>query len=123
MNVLIQEIASSHPPDDYHSYENNLASLYSEVKNGRYKIDPSSKLWINTSTNSPVSIDTLGHMIEQGSSNHYDVLNLVLAAAGRVAGAMKNKKSHFDNQDSGHMEMLAVVMTTILFRRSDKLAK
>jgi len=120
LNVLIHDMAASKPPADYHHYENKLAISYDDVKSGRFKLNRSRKLWIDTATNLPVSKDMVGHMIEQATCGHYDVPDLVLSAAGRVATSLRFGVSHFDDLDDGHLEMLSVIMTDILFRRSDR---
>jgi hypothetical protein len=115
INILIQEIASSIPPDNYHYYENKLAEMYDAVKRGELKLDNSGKIWINASTGCRVSKEWVGHMIEQSRSGSDSLPDLVLAASGRVAASMKHGISHFDELDHGHMEMLAIVMMVILF--------
>lgn len=117
LNVLIDQIVAVDPPTDYHAFENHIAGQYDGVINGRYYLKD--KLWFNSKTGKPVKKDDVGHMMEQASCGSDDIPELVHSAAGRVATAMAYGKSHFDDLDTGHMEMLAVVMMTILFRRSD----
>lgn len=62
-------------------------------------------------------------MMEQASSGSDDVPGLVLAASGRIATAMSYGVTNFDDLDRGHMEMLAIDLMTILFRRSDAPAR
>ena len=119
LNVLIQDIARSVPPTDYHEHENRLAIAYDGVKSGRYRLNRSRKLWIDSSTGKTATKDMVGHMIEQATCGHYDVPDLVLSAAGRVAASMRFGIDHFDQLDDGHQAMLSVIMTDILFRRSD----
>jgi hypothetical protein len=121
LNVLIQEISRSSPPRDYHAYENRLAINYSEVTSGRFYLD--GKLWRDRKTGNLVQKDFVGHMIEQATCGHYDVPDLVLAASGRIAASLRFGVDHFDKLDHGHMEMLSVIMTDILFRRSDRPAQ
>jgi hypothetical protein len=121
LNVLIEEIATSSPPRDYHSYENALAINYDGVRSGRVYLD--GKLWRDAQTGKLVEKDMVGHMIEQATSAHYDVPDLVLAAAGRVAAAFHFGTTHFDDLDHGHLEMLSIIMTDTLFRRADRPAR
>lgn len=123
LNVLMYDIATSTPPINYHHHENKLAILYDGIKNGHFKLNRPKKLWIDTTTNSPASKDMVGHMLEQASCGHFDVPDLVLSAAGRVATSMRHGVSHFDDLDEGHFEMLAIIMADILFRRSDRPAR
>jgi hypothetical protein len=118
LNVLIEEISTSNPPRDYHAYENKLAMNYPEVRSGRYYLE--GKLWRDIQSGKLVEKDFVGHMIEQATAAQNDVPDLVLAAAGRVATAFNFRVAHFDDLDRGHMEMLSVIMTDILFRRSDQ---
>lgn len=119
LNVLIEQVARSVPPTDYHSHENRLAQLYARVGGGRFHLSKSGKLWIDSQTNKPTSKEMVGHMIEQASSGSDDVPDLVLACAGRVATAMRFGVRHFDDLDDGHLAMLAVLIAVVLFRRSD----
>ncbi len=121
LNVLIEEVSLSSPPRDYHSYENRLAIHYEGVTTGRFYLH--GKLWRDRQTGELVEKDFVGHMIEQATCGHYDVPDLVLAASGRVAAALYFGVEHFDKLDHGHMEMLSVIMTDILFRRSDRPAR
>jgi hypothetical protein len=121
LNVLIDQIAAVNPPTDYHAFENGLASSYDDAINGRYFLQ--GKLWHDRQTGQSIEKDTVGHMMEQASSGSDDAPGLVFAAAGRVATAMRHGVSHFDDLDRGHMEMLAIVLMTLLFRRSDSPAR
>jgi len=117
LNILIHRIAKTDPPTDYHALENKIASEYEDARNARYYIK--NRLWYDRNTDDPIKKDDVGHMMEQASCGSDDVAELVEAAAGRVAIAMHHGISKFDDLDQGHMEMLAIVMMTVLFRRSD----
>jgi hypothetical protein len=117
LNVLIDEIAATTPPSDYHRYENQIAAEYTDAINGRYFLK--GKLWHVKQSGQPIQKDDVGHMMEQASSGSDDIPDLVLAAAGRIATAMSYGVANFDDLDRGHMEMLAIDLMTILFRRSD----
>lgn len=121
LNVLIENIANSSPVLDYHSHENELASGYQEVSSGEIYLE--GNLWLDRKTGRPIEKDMVGHMIEQSTAGWDDLPELVLAAAGRVAAALRFGISHFDDLDSGHMQMLAVIMTDIIFRRCDQPAR
>jgi hypothetical protein len=81
------------------------------------------KLWHDKQTGQPIQKDDVGHMMEQASSASDDIPDLVFAAAGRITTAMSYGVANFDDLDRGHMEMLAIDLMTILFRRSDTLAR
>jgi hypothetical protein len=121
LNVLIDEIAAASPPYDYHEHENQIAAEYRGAINGRYFLK--GRLWHDKQTGQPIQKDDVGHMMEQASSGSDNVPGLVLAAAGRVATAMSHGVANFDDLDRGHMEMLAIDLMTILFRRSDNPAR
>lgn len=121
LNVLIDEIAATTPPSDYHRFEEQIAAEYTDAINGRYFLR--GKLWHDKQTGRPIDKDDVGNMMEQASSGLGDVPGLVLAAAGRIATAMSYGVANFDDLDRGHMEMLAVDLMTILFRRSDAPAR
>lgn len=57
--------------------------------------------------------------MEQAAIGYEDVPDLVLAAAGRVSAAMKHGDATFDDLDDGHADMLAEVLTVILFIRAN----
>lgn len=116
LNVLIDEIAAQSPPSDYHRLENEIAAGYTGVLDGRYFLK--GKLWHDKQTGLPIQKDDVGHMMEQASSGWNDIPESVLAAAGRIATAMRYGVTNFDDLDHGHMEMLAIDLMTILFRRS-----
>lgn len=121
LNVLIDEIAAASPSYDYHKLENQIAADYTDAINGRYFLKGT--LWHDKQTGQPIQKDDVGHMMEQASSGSDDVPGLVLAAAGRIATAMSYSVGNFDDLDRGHMEMLAIDLMTILFRRSDNPAR
>ncbi len=121
LNVLIEQMAATAPPLDYHAFENEIASQYESAVSGRYYLK--GKFWFDRQTEMPIAKDDVGHMMEQASCGSDDIPGLVHAAAGRVATAMAYGNSHFDDLDSGPMEMLAIVLMTILFRRSDSPAR
>ncbi|CAN0303965.1 unnamed protein product, partial [Chrysoparadoxa australica] len=118
LNKLVEEISNLVPPTDYHALENQHAINYEGVASGRFYLD--GKLWRDQQTGQLVDKDFVGHMIEQATCGHYDVPDLVLSAAGRISTALKFGVDHFDKLDRGHMEMLSVIITDILFRRSDR---
>lgn len=120
LNKLIEEISHSLPPQDDHALENQYAINYEGVASGRFHLD--GKLWRDRQTGKLVNKDFVGHMIEQATCGHYDVPDLVHSAAGRVSTALQFGVDHFDKLDRGHMEMLSVIITDILFRRSDRSA-
>lgn len=116
LNVLVEEISLIVPSIDYHSYENNILYNYSNFLN-KYQLK--GKIWHDKSTGLPLDKSEIGYMIEQGSSGQVDVPDLVMAAAGRIATSMYYGVDHFDKLDSGHMAMLGIIITIILFRRFD----
>ncbi|MFN7310785.1 MAG: hypothetical protein ACK5T0_05370 [Vampirovibrionales bacterium] len=119
LNILIRDIASATPEKYYHTLENKWIELFSDVKQGAYKLN-SNRLWVDSLTDEPVPKDMLGHMLEQATCCYEDIPDLITAVAGRVQTSMgRGKKTHFDQLDNGHMQMIGIIMTVILFRRSD----
>lgn len=121
LNVLIDEIAATSPPSDYHAFENQIAAEHNGAIEGRYFLKGG--LWYDNETSQLIQKDDVGHMMEQASSAWDDIPELVLATAGRVATAMRHGVMEFDDLDQGHMEMMAIDLMTILFRRSDSPAR
>ena len=121
LNVLIDQIAATAPPSDYHMFENQIACGYEGAIRGRYSL--TGKLWYDSQTGQPIEKDAVGNMMEQASCGSDDIPGLVYAAAGRVATAMSYGTENFDDFDRGHMEMLAIDLMTVLFRRSDTPAR
>lgn len=116
MNELILDIARSIPPTDYHAHEDAVIRLREVNDEAVYQ---EGKRWRARRTGKPLSKSSIGGLMEQAAIGYEDVPDLVLAAAGRVATAMKHGDATFDDLDDGHADMLAEVLTVILFIRAN----
>ncbi|MDG1286323.1 MAG: hypothetical protein P8P30_02025 [Rickettsiales bacterium] len=123
LNILIDEIAKTHPPISYHYHENSIASQHRDTKDGSVILSKSKNIWLDPITKKPISIAQVGHYIEQSAARGVDDSELVAAASGRVARSISCDVNHFDDLDQGHLSMLAEIMSIILFMRSDEPAR
>lgn len=105
LNHLIQEIASTPPPVNYHDNEDALAY---------YLVD---KGWPITKINGRWDYPDYERILEQGGFSDTDEKNLVKAASGRTHAAMDFDQYEFDDMEDGHMKILASVIAVILYHR------
>lgn len=116
MNQLIREISLATPPESYHAHEDAVIRLREGAASGLIYLQ--GKRWRDRATGEPMAKSSIGSLLEQASIGYDDVPDLVLAAAGRVATALKFGDANFDDLDEGHADMLAEVLTVILFIRA-----
>lgn len=108
LNLLIDEIATTMPPQRYHDQEDIVAELAKERLH--WPIRKKGSRWIG------------GHyetILEQGSCGDADQMELVLAASGRVRAAIRRGQLHFDSMEISHRAILGGVMAIVIFHRSD----
>ncbi len=117
MNQLILDISRATPPADYHAHEDAVIRLRDGIENGTIYLER--KRWRDRQTGEPLDKSTLGSLMEQASIIYEDIPDLVLAAAGRVATAMKHGDATFDDLDDGHADMLAEILTIIIWVRAN----
>jgi hypothetical protein len=116
MNQLILDISRATPPADYHAHEDAVIRLREGIDNGA--IYQEGRRWRDRKTGEPLHKSSISSLMEQASIRYEDVPDLVLAAAGRVATALKFGDANFDDLDNGHADMLAEVLTVIIFIRA-----
>lgn len=57
-------------------------------------------------------------ILEQGGFSDDDQQNLLIAAAGRIKVAIDYNQLHFDDMERGHQNILADILSIILYHRS-----
>ena len=108
LNELIDELGQTVPPKKYHDNEDRLAEF--TRRHLKWNIRKEGNKWVG---------EDYATILEQGSFNDFDQHELVLAAAGRIYAAKNRGQNHFDEMEQSHREMLAAVMTIILYHRTD----
>ena len=108
LNVLISELDSTIPPSKYHDNEDRLAEYVKKSLN--WKIYKKGNRWLGMDNFS---------ILEQGGFQDIDQNELLLAAAGRIKAAKNRGQFHFDDMEKSHREMLAAVITIILYHRTE----
>ena len=117
MNTLIGDISMATPPADYHGHEDAVIRLRNGPENSSIYLE--GKRWRDRRTGEPLGKSAIGGLLEQAAIGYDDVPDLILAAAGRVAVALKFGQANFDDLDDGHSDMLSEVLTVILFIRAN----
>lgn len=107
LNLLIEELATTRPPARYHDNEDRLAQYV--VDRLHWPIFKQGNRWMGAD---------YATILEQGGFDDIDQEELLLAAAGRVHAALKHKQTHLDEMEESHRDMLAAVLTIILYQRS-----
>ena len=108
LNVLISELDSTIPPSKYHDNEDRLAEYVKKSLN--WKIYKKGNRWLGMDYFS---------ILEQGGFQDIDQNELLLAAAGRIKAAKDSGQFNFDDMEKSHREMLAAVITIILYHRTE----
>ncbi|WP_193090526.1 hypothetical protein [Advenella sp. FME57] len=111
-NHLIDKLSQTIPPKKYHDSEDRLAEHVQQSLN--WKIKKQGNTWINESGSRLASSDYLA-TLEQGGFRIEGDKDLLDAAAGRVAAAIRYGQTHFDEMEQGHQVILAGVLAAILF--------
>ena len=112
LNHLIDELCSSAPAARYHDSEDRLAEHVQESLN--WKIKKVGNQWLNEKSVRLAPSDYLA-ALEQGGFQINGEKNLLEAASGRVAAAIRHGHAHFDEMERGHQVILAGVLATILY--------
>jgi hypothetical protein len=107
INALITELENASVPENYHENEDKLAEYVAEKLN--WQIKKIGQRWTEADYKS---------ILEQGGFGDIDEQNLVLAASGRIHAAIKFGQSHFDKMEDGHMNILANILSIILYHRN-----
>jgi hypothetical protein len=108
LNALIDCISAAPRPDRYHDNEDVVANYLASQpgstlrkEGGRWKGDDYFSI------------------LERGGFRDIDQRQLRLAAVGRVCAAIEHGQRHFDEMEEGHREMLAIIMTIILYHSAE----
>lgn len=106
INELVDELSNLNPPEKYHDNEDRLAE---HCKNSlKWNISKVGNRWVGSDYSS---------ILEQGGFSDVDEKDLCLAACGRVIAAIDMGQDHFDDMEKSHQDMLANVITIILYHR------
>lgn len=112
LNHLIDELGRAEPPTKYHDSEDGLAEHVQKSLNWRVK--KHENVWKNESGERLHPNDYLA-TLEQGGFRFDGDRDLLDAAAGRVAAAIRHGHIHFDEMERGHQVILAGVLAAILY--------
>lgn len=108
INNLLIELSNLAPPSNYHDNEDKLAEYCKDSLNWPiYKVG---KFWRGMEY---VCI------LEQGSFNDENQINLLLSIAGRLRAAINRNQLNFDDIEKSHQKILADVIAIILYHRSE----
>jgi hypothetical protein len=107
INQLLIDLNNSIVPDSYHDNEDCLAEYVKENLN--WDIKKNGSQWEGAEYKL---------ILEQGGFSDDDQQNLLIAAAGRIKVAIDYNQLHFDDMERGHQNILADVLSIILYHRS-----
>ena len=106
LNIVIELIVNCPRPLKYHEHEDVLVQLFmGELK---WPIQKRGGRWIGADYH---------FMLEQGAFRDLDQNNLIVAATGRVHAALDHGQNHFDEMEDGHLNMLAALLSIIIYHR------
>jgi len=111
-NALVDKLTTTQPPFRYHDNEDRLGEYVQKHLN--WKIRKSGNSWVNQNGSRLHPSDYLA-VLEQGGFYDQGILNLILAASGRIVVAIRRGQMHFDDMERSHQVILAGVLATILF--------
>lgn len=106
LNSLINDLGKLSPPSNYHDNEDRIAE-YAKA-DLQWNIYKSGNHWHGAKYD---------QILEVGGLSDIDQTDLMLAAVGRINAAIDRNQSHFDEMEESHREILAAVMTIILYYR------
>lgn len=106
LNFVIDAMAGTSRPVSYHDDEDVLAENL--LRDLHWPIQEKNGRWVGADYAS---------ILEQGSFRDYGQQRLLSAATGRVYAALDFGQSHFDEMEEGHMQMLAQLITIIIYHR------
>jgi hypothetical protein len=107
INQLLIDLNNSIPPNSYHDNEDCLAEYVKANLN--WNIEKNGSQWEGAEYKL---------ILEQGGFDDSDQQNLLVAAAGRIKVAIDYNQLHFDDMGRGHQNILAYVLSIILYHRS-----
>jgi len=95
------------PPFQYHRNEDCLAEYVNANLN--WNLKNVGGRWVG---------EEYSVILEQGGFNDINLVNLKLAAAGRIKAAIIRKQLHFDDMEQSHQKILADVLAIILYHQT-----
>lgn len=107
LNELIEEIAKTTPPKNYHHYEDSLIELAKKKLN--WNIQKDAGRWTVKDYRAP---------LVEGAYFDFKQEKLIQAASGRIQAAIARGQTEYDTMDNGHQFILSVVMSIIVFQRA-----
>lgn len=107
VNCLLAELEDLVPPKEYHENEDCLA--FYVIESLGWDLHKKGKRWVGVDYR---------YILERGGFRDIDQKNLVLAAAGRIKAAVDRGQKSFDDMEVSHQNMLAAVISIILYHRS-----
>lgn len=108
VNEMLEELLSIPTPDNYHANEDVLAEYVKEHLN--WDIAKVHGRWISCDYRV---------VINQGSFGDEEQKNMLAAAKGRIEAAIRKGQTKFDDMEYGHQRILAMVLASILYQRSN----
>jgi len=108
VNEMLDELVAMPIPDKYHDNEDILAEYVQKHHN--WNIFKVKGRWISCDYR---------EILNQGSFGDADQKNLLAAAKGRIAAAIQHGQTKFDDMEYGHQRILAMVLASILYQRSN----
>lgn len=106
LNAVIDLLATCERPARYHDHEDALAER--TLRELKWPIQKKGGRWIGADYQV---------ILEQGAFSDLGQENLIAAAAGRVHAAMDFGQFHFDDVEEGPLNILAGLITIIIFHR------
>jgi hypothetical protein len=106
LNTVIDLLATYERSSHYHEHEDTLAEH--TLRELRWPIQKKGGRWIGADYQA---------ILEQGAFSEFGQEKLIAAATGRVHAAMDFGQLHFDDMEEGHLNMLAGLITIIIFHR------
>ncbi|MBB4402945.1 MULTISPECIES: hypothetical protein [Rhizobium/Agrobacterium group] len=106
LNAVIDLVATCERPARYHDHEDTLAER--TLRELKWPIQKKGAQWHGADYQA---------VLEQGAFGDVGQQDLIAAAAGRVHAAMDFGQLHFDDMEERHLNMLAALITIIIFHR------
>ena len=108
LNSLIDELDVAEIPSRYHDNEDVLAEYARDTFN--QEIRKVGSRWVGSDYRL---------ILQDGGILDIDEQNLIQSAKGRINAAIERGQKHYDDMDSGHRQMLALVLTLVLYHRAE----
>lgn len=106
LNAVIELLALRPRPSNYHDHEDTLAE--NVVREHNWPIQKKAGRWVGADYQL---------ILEQGAFRDLRQEDLISAGAGRVHAALDHGQRHFDSMEEGHLNMLAALISIIIYHR------